>query len=249
MNFNKQILKSYKNINKLIINTPLQYSERLSKKYNCNIFLKREDLQITRSFKIRGALNKIINLKNIKNSVVCVNGIVCASAGNHAQGVAYATNKLNIKSDIFIPYNTPKQKINKIINFNKKSEIHLVGKTFDECLSNANKFALKYNKELIHPFDDYDIIYGQGTIGLEINELINPDIIISTIGGGGLLSGLKLSKNINTTLIGVEPKYCDSMSQSIKKKKIINVIPKNNFVDGATVSKIGKKNYKCNSQK
>ena len=219
--------------------TLLEYNERLSKKYNCNILFKREDQQLVRSFKIRGAFNKMNSLSLDKKK----NGIVCASAGNHAQGVAYSCKTLNIKGDILIPKKTPIQKINRIKNFSNGScNIHLYGNSFDECLNESIKFSEKYNKEIIHPYDDIDTIIGQGTIAKEIYDDINPDIIIGTIGGGGLMSGTGIySKNIGDCLIiGAEPESCPSMKKSIECNEIVDLPVNDYFVDGATVSKVGK---------
>jgi threonine dehydratase len=248
-----KICSVYKNISSYIKKTPLEYNKRLSTKYNCNIYLKREDLQICRSFKIRGALNKILNLSEIEKH----NGIVCASAGNHAQGVAYSANILNIESDIFLPNTTPKQKINKIKNIKniKNKGIHITGSTFNECLEEALLFSEKENKTFIHPYNDINIIKGQGTIGIELfdnDNNITPNIIISAIGGGGLMSGLILHRNENNLLskyIGVEPKGCPSMQASIELNKIQSIIPEDNFVDGATVGTVGDITFDiCKSQ-
>ena len=165
----KHIQNIYKCNRQFINKTPLQLNKRLSQKYECNIYLKREDLQEVRSFKIRGAYNKLINLSNIEKK----NGIVCASAGNHAQGVALSCNNLEIVGDIFIPDNTPKQKIKSIKRFmNSFSNLHIVGENFDESLKKAIDFMTINNKTFIHPFDDDDIINGQATIGVEILILL-----------------------------------------------------------------------------
>ena len=223
----------------IVINSPLQYNQRLSEKYGSEIFIKREDLQTDRSFKIRGAFNKIINL----NDDLKKNGIVCASAGNHAQGVAISSKTLDITSDIFIPETTPKQKIDRISNFlNKQSKIHLVGSNFNECLEKSLIFTENNNKSFIHPYNDINTIIGQATIAKEIYEKINPNYIIGTIGGGGLMAGCSIySKNINPEckLIGVEPETCPSMLESILNDKLIELNITDNFVDGATVSKVG----------
>lgn len=241
-------------MNNIIKKTPLEFNYRLSKLYNCNVFLKREDLQIVRSFKIRGAYNKIKKLNNVKN-------VVCASAGNHAQGVAYVCNKLNINSNIFIPNNTPLQKIKKIKQFgNGNCNIHLYGNTFDECLLEAKNFTnilnnkaknnlnnnFNNNNIFIHPFDDLDVIEGQGTILDEIYDKVNPDIITTCVGGGGLISGLQLNSQINNRkvlLYGAEAEKCASMKQSLEKNKIVKLENIDTFVDGASVAEIGKNNF------
>ena len=230
------ILKSYFRLKPYINKTPLELNERLSKKYNSNIFFKREDLQKTRSFKIRGSLNKIIKEtnkgKHNKN-------IVCASAGNHAQGVAYACNLLGLKSNIFVPVITPPQKVSRIKNYgNKDMNLIKMGNDFDECLKEAQEFS-KENKHLfIHPYDDLDIIEGQATLAYEIEQDINADIIITCIGGGGLVSGLLEFSN-NYKIIGSEPKGAHSMYEAIKNNSPINIKDLDTFVDGASVRKVG----------
>ena len=136
-------------------------NNRLSERYNCNVYFKREDLQVVRSFKVRGAYNKIAKLsQDDKNK-----GIVCASAGNHAQGVAYSAAKLNIKADIFVPENTPLQKIKSVRKFSDDNcTLHITGKNFDECLNKARNMADDNGNVFIHPFDDKDVVDGQGTI-------------------------------------------------------------------------------------
>lgn len=246
MNYlNTKFINNITKMNNIIKKTPLEFNYRLSKLYNCNVFLKREDLQIVRSFKIRGAYNKIRKLKN-------VNSVVCASAGNHAQGVAYVCNELNINSNIFIPNNTPLQKIKKIKQFgNDKCNIHMYGNTFDECLVEAKDFTNKLNNKInnnifIHPFDDLDIIEGQGTILDEIYEKINPDIITCGIGGGGLISGLCLNSKVNNRnnlIYGAEAENCASMKISLENNKIIKLENIDTFVDGASVAEIGVNNF------
>ena len=167
-----KILKAY-NLNKNVIKkTLLEKNIRLSNKFNCNIYLKREDLQDIRSFKIRGAYNKIKSLKNLDN------GIVCASAGNHAQGVAYSCKKLDIPANIFVPENTPLQKIQSIKKFsNNKCKLHVVGNTFDDSYRLSQDFQKKNDSIYIHPFADEEVINGQGTIAVEIYNEIDPDTV------------------------------------------------------------------------
>ena len=230
---------AWKNIRHFIKNTPLVYSERLSAIYNTNIYLKREDLQLTRSFKIRGCLNKINNLSNAEKN----KGLVCASAGNHAQGFAHICNKLDINGKIFLPSNTPTQKINRIKYFGKDNTlINLVGNTVDESIEEAINYSNKNDKTFIHPFNDKDIIYGQGTIGYEIFNKINPDIIISCIGGGGLISGISnylYENNLKCDLYGCEPELASSMIVAKKEGKPVKLKNISTFVDGASVSMVG----------
>ena len=229
----------WNNIKNVIKTTPLEYNPRLSKQYNCNVYLKREDLQITRSFKLRGSFHKINNLSNnIKK-----NGLVCASAGNHAQGFAYSCNKLKLEGDIFLPITTPSQKINRIKYFGQQYiNLHIKGNILDDSLTLADNFAIENDKQLIHPFNDYDIINGQATIALEICDQISPDIIISPIGGGGLITGITTYMDeikSNTVVYGVEPKLANSMIQAIENDKPIKIKNICNFVDGGSVSMVG----------
>ena len=159
------IRNSLKRIEGHAIKTPLTFSERLSDKYNCEVYLKREDLQKTRSFKIRGSLNKIIkNYESLKTKEV-----VCASAGNHAQGVAYSCSLLGVKGKIFCPQTTPPQKLKRIKHYGKDNIIlKQYGNNFNQCLEYAQEYSRKNDGIFIHPFNDIDIIEGQGTVGLEI---------------------------------------------------------------------------------
>ena len=222
---------------KFITKTPLQYSKRLSELFKNNIYLKREDHQLTRSFKVRGVMNKIVSeLYNCQKQ-----GIICASTGNHAQGVAYVCNKFNIKADIYIPKNTPLQKIQKIKYYNSNVNIIKYSNNFNDTLNKALSVSLNTPKIFIHPYDDIKIIEGQSTIGTEILEQIKkPDYIISALGGGGLLSGIYNSvKKSKCKLVGVEPKGADSFREALKYNKPTNIRYIDRFVDGAAVSKIG----------
>lgn len=238
----KSIKNTYQIIKPYLKNIPLQFSQRLSEKYQANIFLKREDLQFTRSFKIRGSLYKI--LKEYKSNPELK--VVCASAGNHAQGVAFACQLLNIHGDIFVPSVTPLQKINRIKFFGKENiNLHIQGNILQESFQKSIDFSQEHNSTFIHPFDDIDVIQGQATIGYEICQELNPDIVISCIGGGGLISGLSQSLDTNlTTIIGAEPQGAASMSQAIKQGRPINLDKVDTFVDGASVQKIGDTNFK-----
>ncbi len=187
--------------------TPLQFSRNLSRQYNCSVYLKREDLQIVRSYKIRGAYNMISALSEESRS----KGVVCASAGNHAQGFAYSCKKLGIKGVIFMPIITPKQKITQTRMFGDDMiEIVLVGDTFDDCAFAAKNYTQEHNMVFVPPFDDYKIIEGQGTVAKEIlEEEIPPvDYLFVPVGGGGLAAGIGLyfkTYSPATKIIGVEP--------------------------------------------
>lgn len=229
--------------------TPLQENYNLSEKYDSNILLKREDLQIVRSYKIRGAYNKMVNLPK----KALENGVVCASAGNHAQGVALACQKLGVQGKIYMPGVTPQQKVKKVKLFGRSFvEVILVGDTFDDAYREAKKDATDNEKAFIHPFNDEKVIEGQGTVGSEILEdcEYSIDYVFVAIGGGGLASGLgsyfkQLSPN--TKIIGVEPAGAPAMKQSIDHQEVVTLSKIDNFVDGAAVKKVGSLTFKiCN---
>jgi len=238
----RNIVNAYNIISKIAKKTPLIYNQRLSEIYKNNIYLKREDLQLTRSFKIRGAYYKIYKLIQEES----LSGVVAASAGNHAQGIAYACNKLNIEGDIFLPVKTTNQKIENIKYFGKDSiNINLYGDTFNDCLNKAYE-CIGEGKKFIHPYNDIDIVYGQGTVAYEIYEELNPDYIICPVGGGGLLSGISLyskHKDPNCILIGVEPENCSSMMYALKNNGPKKLKKIDTFVDGAAVSEVGDINF------
>ena len=163
LEFHKAALRLKKVVNR----TPLTYNHNLSRKYQCNVYLKREDLQVVRSYKLRGAYNMMSSLPQEQLQ----RGVVCASAGNHAQGFAYSCKKLNVKGVVFMPIITPKQKVNQTKMFGEENiEIVLVGDTFDDCAVAAKEFTEQNNRVFIPPFDDYRIIEGQGTVAVEILE-------------------------------------------------------------------------------
>jgi threonine dehydratase len=220
--------------------TQLEYNEGLSLKYNAKIYLKREDLQVVRSYKLRGAYNMISTL----NPDQMRQGVVCASAGNHAQGVAYSCKKLNIKGVIFMPEITPRQKIKQTEMFGGDNiKIVLVGDTFDDCMKEALAYTAIHQMVFIPPFDNVKIIEGQGTVGVEIFEdLPETDVVIMPIGGGGLASGVgSYLKHIKPgiTLIGVEPEGAPSMNQALKNGSPVTLDYIDRFVDGAAVKRVG----------
>ena len=234
------------NLKDVSIVTPLELNDRLSKEFNSRVFLKREDLQKVRSFKIRGAFNKIksLNLSNSKEKQ-----IICASAGNHAQGFAYSCKKLKIFGTVYMPETTPKQKVDRVKMFGGDFiKIVLTGDNFDDAQNEAKK---QINKEtiFIHPFDDSTVIEGQGTIALEILDQIDKhfDYLIIPIGGGGLISGIITVFNElspKTKIIGVEAEGAPAMMKSIEQKKIIELDKIDGFVDGVSIKKIGKIPFK-----
>ena len=237
----EQVVSANLTLKSIIESTPLQRNRNLSDKFNANIFLKREDLQIVRSYKIRGAFNKIKSL----SSAQLKKGIVCASAGNHAQGVAYSCQMLAIHGIIYMPSTTPKQKVKQVKMFGKdKVEVILIGDTYDDAFAAAMKECKSSGKAFIHPFDDQDVIEGQATVGLEILEQVHApiDYIFIPIGGGGLISGVgSYVKQLSprTKIIGVEPAGAPAMDQSIKQGGVVDLDEINKFVDGAAVKRVG----------
>ncbi|MGI8583488.1 MAG: pyridoxal-phosphate dependent enzyme, partial [Chitinophagaceae bacterium] len=199
-------------LKKIVNRTPLMLNYNLSKKYECNIFLKREDLQVVRSYKVRGAYNLMSSLTKEQLQ----RGVVCASAGNHAQGFAYSCKKLNCKGVVFMPVITPKQKVNQTKMFGEDFiEIKLIGDSYEDCAIAAKKYTEENKLVFIHPFDDYKIIEGQGTVALEIlEEQSKVDYLFVPVGGGGLCSGVgSYFKTFSpqTKIIGVEPEGAPSM--------------------------------------
>jgi threonine dehydratase len=224
--------------------TPLEYNQGLSEKYKANIYLKREDLQLVRSYKLRGAYNMISTL----TPDLMAKGVVCASAGNHAQGVAHSCKKLNIQGVIFMPEITPKQKVKQTEMFGGSHiKIVLVGDTFDDCLREALIYTAENNMTFIPPFDNAKIIEGQGTVGVEIFEdLPNLDIVVLPIGGGGLASGVgSYIKNLkpDVQLIGVEPEGAPSMKSAMANGSPVALEEIDRFVDGAAVKRVGNLTY------
>ncbi|MBB5638607.1 threonine dehydratase [Pedobacter cryoconitis] len=220
--------------------TQLEYNEGLSLKYNAKIYLKREDLQVVRSYKLRGAYNMISTLDQSQTS----RGVVCASAGNHAQGVAYSCKKLNIQGVIFMPEITPRQKIKQTEMFGGNNiKIVLVGDTFDDCMKEALAYTAEHQMVFVPPFDNIKVIEGQGTVGVEIyQDLPETEVIVMPIGGGGLASGVgSYFKNINPEikLIGVEPEGAPSMNQALKIGSPVTLDYIDRFVDGAAVKRVG----------
>lgn len=241
----ENVRKAQKNLTGIVLHTPLTKSLNASEKYNANIILKREDLQVVRSYKIRGAYNKMSSL--LSNQLN--NGVVCASAGNHAQGVAYSCQLLTIHGTIFMPNTTPKQKIEQVLMFGKEHvSVELIGDSFDDAYYKAKKFGEQQNMAFIHPFDDPKVIEGQGTIGLEILDEsdINIDYLIVPVGGGGLAAGVSsVFKTLSpkTKIIGVEPRGAAAMCASLNNGYNTSLSTMDKFVDGAAVKRIGELTY------
>ena len=241
----ENIEKAAEVLSEILDPTPFQRNNNLSDIYNAEVYLKREDLQMVRSYKIRGAYNKI---RSIEPETLKY-GIVCASAGNHAQGVAFSCNKLQIMGSIFMPSTTPKQKIEQVRMFGKEYiDIVLTGDTFDAANSAAIEFAKKSGRTFIPPFDDPKVMEGQGTIGKEIlsQSAEKLDYIFVPIGGGGLASGLGAyikAMSPETKIIGVEPGGAPCMKTAIEKGEVVALDKIDKFVDGAAVQKAGALTY------
>ncbi len=231
---------AYYTLKSVVFKTPLQYHRKLSEKFQAEIYLKREDLQVVRSYKLRGAYNLIQSLNEEQRT----RGVVCASAGNHAQGVAYSCKQLDIKGVIYMPAITPKQKINQVRMFGGDLiQIVLTGDTFDECQTQALEFTKENNMVFIPPFDHPKVIEGQGTVGKEIlDDISGIDYIFIPIGGGGLCAGISeyfKTYSPKTKLVGVEPAGAPSMQEALKAGKPVKLEKIQRFVDGASVQKVG----------
>lgn len=237
----EDIVIAHHSLKEVVVHTPLQYNDVLSDRYSCNVYLKREDLQVVRSFKIRGAYFLIQSLTQEERA----SGVVCASAGNHAQGVAYACKHLKIFGKIFMPKTTPRQKVTQVKRFGAEFvEVVLCGDTFDDAFHEAMEFCVANNKTFIHPFDDQRIIAGQGTVGMEIMDDMDEsiDYVFMSIGGGGLTSGVgTYIKGVSppTKLIGVEPEGAPAMKVSLDQGEVVTLKKIDKFVDGAAVKKVG----------
>lgn len=217
--------------------TPLDYSKTFSTLSQNDVFLKLENMQKTGSFKVRGAYNKVFSLSDEELK----KGVIAASAGNHAQGVAYASQNLNVPCTIVMPKGAPISKVQATMGYGAK--VVQKGKNFDESLAYAIQLQEETKATFIHAFDDEAIIAGQGTVGLEIVEqLPDVDAIIVPIGGGGLIAGIALAvkeKNPNVKIYGVQAKACPSMKKSIINNKPIAVEATPTMADGIAVGKPG----------
>lgn len=227
-------------IKKVVNRTPLQYNSNLSHKYHCEVYLKREDLQVVRSYKIRGAYNMMSSLP----AEQLAKGVVCASAGNHAQGFAYSCQKLNVKGVIFMPVITPNQKISQTkMHGDGFVEVKLVGDTFDDCAQAAKEFTEANGMVFIPPFDDLRIIEGQATVGVEVLEdLPQVDYLFVPVGGGGLSAGMGAyfkTFSPQTKIIGLEPEGAPSMYEALKAGQPVTLESIDRFVDGAAVKRVG----------
>lgn len=244
----EQIEEAHASLKGAVTHTPLQHDAYLSQKYQANVYLKREDLQKVRSFKLRGAYHAIQKRTTLELS----RGVVCASAGNHAQGVAYTCREREISATIFMPTTTPQQKVSQVAFFGGDwVEIRLVGDNFDVSAQAAKEYAKIQGMVFIDPFNDDAIIAGQGTVAVEImadlaKEKIVPDMVFSAIGGGGLISGVSSyvkALSPKTKIVGVEPKGAASMGAAFQVGHPISLENIDKFVDGAAVKEVGNRNY------
>jgi len=228
-------------IRALVKHTPLIKMPNFSERYQAEVYFKREDLQRVRSYKIRGAFNKISSLVESNN----IDTVVCASAGNHAQGVAQVCHYLGIKGIIFMPSTTPQQKVQQVEMFGREQvEIQLVGDTYDASYKVAREFSEENRFEFVHPFDDEQIVEGQGTVALELlKDLKEPlDYLFVPVGGGGLIAGLisvLKERSPQTKIIAVEPEGAPSLRTSLEKGINTSLDHIEKFVDGAAVKRMG----------
>ncbi|NQJ21624.1 threonine ammonia-lyase IlvA [Streptococcus suis] len=244
----KNVEQAYEVLKRVVVRTPLDYSRYLSEKYGATIYIKRENEQRVRSFKIRGAYYAISQLSDEEKSL----GVVCASAGNHAQGVAYTCQEMQIPATIFMPITTPQQKIGQVRFFGGDFvDIRLVGDTFDESAQAAQEFTKESGKTFIDPFDDANVQAGQGTVAYEILEeaeeqSISFDQILVPIGGGGLVAGVSAYLKEHAPeikIIGVEANGARSMKAAFDKGRPVKLASIDKFADGIAVQKVGASTY------
>ncbi len=246
----KNILAAQQRLKSVVVHTPLMKNYNLSERYGCEISLKREDMQVVRSFKIRGAYNKIASLEQEELE----KGVICASAGNHAQGVAFACNNLKVSGLIYMPTTTPNQKVSKVKHFgNGHVEVVLHGDTYDDAQQEALKVAGESNRTFVHPFNDEEVIAGQGTVAVEIMEDNDQpiDYLIIAVGGGGLISGIgSYMKSVSPTtkIIAVEAEGAPAMERSLKAGKRVTLEEIDSFADGIAVKSVGDITYSIAKQ-
>ncbi len=249
--FIQDVTKAMVGLHHVFAETPLQRNDFLSQKYDAEIYLKREDLTPVRSYKIRGAFNFV---SEMLSSISSDSAFVCASAGNHAQGVSFVCRYFKRKGVIFMPMTTPQQKIEKTRIFGEEFiDIRLVGETFDQCYEAAQSFVVENGGVMAPPFDDIRIITGQATVLCEaalqwkkLNGESEPDLMIVPVGGGGLASGIsKFLREYgwNTKLRFVEPQRAASLLACLESGKRVKLKNIDTFVDGAAVAEIGELNY------
>lgn len=242
----ENIAKADLRLTNIIERTPLQYNQNLSEQYGANIFLKREDLQVVRSYKIRGAYNLMSSLSPEEQQ----KGVVCASAGNHAQGFAYSCHLLGIEGKIYMPTTTPKQKFRQVERLGKgRVDIILEGDTFDDANKKAVAYSKAHQKIFVPPFEHPAVIEGQATIGMEILQQCKGkpiDYVLMPIGGGGLCAGVSTyfhAISPHTKIIGVEPEGAAAMYAARQAGEVVTLAKIDTFVDGAAVKQVGKLNF------
>lgn len=237
MNHNENVERARQNLIPALIDTPLIHSDFFSSEYGCDIYLKPENLQRTGSFKIRGAYNKIANLTDAEKQC----GVICSSAGNHAQGVAYSAREKGIPAIIVMPNVTPLLKVEGTKALGAKVILH--GDVYDEAYRYAMELSEKEGYTFVHPFDDYDVICGQGTIGAEIlDELPDVDEILVPIGGGGLIAGIALAvkaRKPSVKIIGVVPVGAMSMKISLEEGQVSRLATVKTAAEGVAVKQPG----------
>ncbi|PHI12527.1 threonine ammonia-lyase [Fusobacterium polymorphum] len=237
----EDFIKAKEKLSKVLLETHLIYSPIFSKESRNKVFIKPENLQKTGSFKIRGAYNKISNLTDAEKK----RGVIASSAGNHAQGVAYGAKESGIKAVIVMPKSTPLIKVESTKQYG--AEVILHGDVYDDAYKKAKELEEKESYVFVHPFNDEDVLDGQGTIALEIlEELPETDIILVPIGGGGLISGIACAAKMlkpEIKIIGVEPEGAASAYEAIKENKVVELKEANTIADGTAVKKIGDLNF------
>ena len=244
----RDIEQAYSVLKDVVVRTPLDFNRYLSERYGASIYIKRENEQRVRSFKIRGAYYAISQLTDANKA----NGVVCASAGNHAQGVAYTCKEMQIPATIFMPITTPQQKIGQVKFFGGEFvEIRLVGDTFDESATAAMKYTKETGKTFIDPFDDPNVQAGQGTVAYEILEeaeeqSVSFDQLLVPVGGGGLIAGVSAylkDQAPEIKIVGVEASGARSMKAAFDKGRPVKLEHIDKFADGIAVQKVGKTTY------
>lgn len=233
-------------LQKVLLPTHLIYSPIFSEESENQIYIKPENLQKTGAFKIRGAYNKINKLTEEEKK----RGVIASSAGNHAQGVAYAARELGIKAVIVMPKTTPLIKVQSTKKYG--AEVVLYGDVYDDAYQKAKELEAQEGYVFVHPFDDIDVLEGQGTIALEIlEEMPDAEVIVVPIGGGGLISGIAAAAKMikpDIKIIGVEPSGAASATEALKKNKVITLPEANTIADGTAVKRIGDLTFNCIKQ-
>ena len=233
-------------LQKVLLPTHLIYSPIFSEESGNQIYIKPENLQKTGAFKIRGAYNKINKLTEEEKK----RGVIASSAGNHAQGVAYAARELGIKAVIVMPKTTPLIKVQSTKKYG--AEVVLYGDVYDDAYQKAKELEAQEGYVFVHPFDDIDVLEGQGTIALEIlEEMPDAEVIVVPIGGGGLISGIAAAAKMikpDIKIIGVEPSGAASATEALKKNKVVTLPEANTIADGTAVKRIGDLTFNCIKQ-